>query len=283
MARHREKDEEAGGEGLGVLATRKRLWRDGEGNIVNARRPSYTQEGTKRRQLSHSSRKDSTSSFTSSDEDYKVPARRQAHMTSLQTPPNTMSRSGSSQSSTIVVDTGASGYVDLAKRKADAQEKEIRESWLQTTTLPSPPLSSLHSGSVSQSRSPSPELPDLDSLYEDSWPVTHNGLPQIINNSPVLGRHSEYPASPSWGPQPYHTFMGAMAEPETSRFDEIFRPEAGLYEWQQAWNTSSSNHMLSSCREEKFEPFEKREREWSVLPGFAQESSFRRTFGMGTC
>ncbi len=37
MTRHRQKDEEAGGEGLGVIETRKRLWRDSEGNIVSKR------------------------------------------------------------------------------------------------------------------------------------------------------------------------------------------------------------------------------------------------------
>lgn len=51
MIRHKEKDDEAGGEGLGHLATRKRLWRDNNGNIVNARRP-YHQEGVKRQHLS---------------------------------------------------------------------------------------------------------------------------------------------------------------------------------------------------------------------------------------
>jgi hypothetical protein len=50
MARHKEKDDEAGGEGLGVLATRKRLWRDADGNIVNTRRPNR-QEHARRRQL----------------------------------------------------------------------------------------------------------------------------------------------------------------------------------------------------------------------------------------
>lgn len=44
MARHKEKDDEAGGEGLGFLATRKRLWRDADGNIVNTRRPHHTQK-----------------------------------------------------------------------------------------------------------------------------------------------------------------------------------------------------------------------------------------------
>ncbi|KAI1628946.1 fungal-specific transcription factor domain-containing protein [Exophiala viscosa] len=37
MARHRQKDEEAGGEGLGVIESRKKLWRDPDGNIVNKR------------------------------------------------------------------------------------------------------------------------------------------------------------------------------------------------------------------------------------------------------
>ncbi|KAE9375624.1 hypothetical protein N431DRAFT_333931 [Stipitochalara longipes BDJ] len=41
MARHKEKDEEAGGEGLGRLQTRKRLWRDSTGAVVTKRRPEH--------------------------------------------------------------------------------------------------------------------------------------------------------------------------------------------------------------------------------------------------
>jgi hypothetical protein len=41
MARHKEKDEEAGGEGLGKLLTRKRLWRDSNGVIIADRRPEH--------------------------------------------------------------------------------------------------------------------------------------------------------------------------------------------------------------------------------------------------
>ncbi|KIW15393.1 hypothetical protein PV08_05439 [Exophiala spinifera] len=37
MARHRQKDEEAGGEGLGVIESRKKLWRDADGKIVSKR------------------------------------------------------------------------------------------------------------------------------------------------------------------------------------------------------------------------------------------------------
>ncbi|KAI6710151.1 hypothetical protein JHW43_007332 [Diplocarpon mali] len=39
MVRHREKDVEAGGEGMGRLQTRKRLWRDATGTVVAKRRP----------------------------------------------------------------------------------------------------------------------------------------------------------------------------------------------------------------------------------------------------
>ncbi|KAK0128295.1 hypothetical protein ONS95_000270 [Cadophora gregata] len=301
MARHKEKDDEAGGEGLGVLATRKRLWRDADGNIVNARRPSYTptQDGNKRRQLSQSSsRKDSTASSSSSysDEDYKLPHSK--GKSTLLTPTVPMSRTGSAQSSTIVVDTSSassgsgSGSATTDARKTVEDPDIDQPSWLRTSTstLPSPPISEPQSAG----QSPSPELDSLDSLdsldtlYEDSWPVMHEGLPEIVNHSPVMGRQSEYPASPTWGPQPFQTFMGAMAE---LPYDDIFKPETGLYDWQ-AWN---SQVLMSRCREEKFEGgvgFGKRgererEREWgssgSSYLGAAQESPFRRTFGLGTC
>jgi hypothetical protein len=39
MARHRQKDEEAGASGCGVLNTRKRMWKDADGNIV-AKKPA---------------------------------------------------------------------------------------------------------------------------------------------------------------------------------------------------------------------------------------------------
>ena len=39
--RHREKDDEAGGEGLGRLLTRKRLWKDPNGVIVAKKRPEH--------------------------------------------------------------------------------------------------------------------------------------------------------------------------------------------------------------------------------------------------
>lgn len=41
MLRHKEKDDEAGGEGLGKLLTRKRLWRDSNGVIIADRRPEH--------------------------------------------------------------------------------------------------------------------------------------------------------------------------------------------------------------------------------------------------
>jgi hypothetical protein len=66
MIRHKEKDDEAGGEGLGHLATRKRLWRDANGNIVNARRP-YRQEGVKRQHLSSTEESVKTSDHLQND------------------------------------------------------------------------------------------------------------------------------------------------------------------------------------------------------------------------
>jgi hypothetical protein len=41
MARHRQKDAEAGGDGLGVIESRKKLWRDRDGTIVS-KRPAHT-------------------------------------------------------------------------------------------------------------------------------------------------------------------------------------------------------------------------------------------------
>lgn len=40
MARHRQRDAEAGGEGLGVIESRKKLWRDSDGSIVS-KRPAH--------------------------------------------------------------------------------------------------------------------------------------------------------------------------------------------------------------------------------------------------
>lgn len=60
LARHKEKDEAAGGEGLGKLLTRKRLWRDSTGQIVAKRRPEHE----KRNRISVSS---SQSGWTSND------------------------------------------------------------------------------------------------------------------------------------------------------------------------------------------------------------------------
>jgi hypothetical protein len=260
MARHKEKDDEAGGEGLGILATRKRLWRDAAGNIVNARRPSYVQDGTKRRQIPRPDRKSSNASETSTS----------SHSSS-QIP---MSRTGSSASSTIIVDTGAPAYLGISK----SEETPNQESWLNLAALPSPPIS--EPNDLDSSNGHSSDASELDALYEDTWPVMHNGLPEIVNDSPVLGRTSEYPASPSWGPQPFQTFMGAMAEPQ-GLYEDIFKPELGMggYEWQ--W---SGLQAMSRCREEKFDPLlsyeGERKREWGSS---YQESGFRRNvFGLGT-
>lgn len=56
MARHRQKDEEAGADGCGVLNTRKRMWKDADGNIVT-KKPALdpeVQESTVPSTQSHS-------------------------------------------------------------------------------------------------------------------------------------------------------------------------------------------------------------------------------------
>ncbi|PMD40521.1 hypothetical protein L207DRAFT_340334 [Hyaloscypha variabilis F] len=259
MARHKEKDDEAGGEGLGILATRKRLWRDSDGNIVNARRPSYVQDGTKRRQLTRPDRKSSSASDSSS----QIP----------------MSRTGSTASSTIIVDTGSEvsspGYASPISLSKPDPSSQPQDSWLTLAALPSPPVSSSED-------SPSDDASELDALYEDTWPLTHNGLPEIINDSPILGRTSEYPASPSWGPQPFQTFMGAQG-----LYEDVFKSEVeggmGGYEWLSGGQWSGMQAM-SRCREEKFDPllFEsERKRDWSGTGAYL-EGGFRRGFGLGT-
>ncbi|PBP15535.1 krueppel c2h2-type zinc finger protein [Diplocarpon rosae] len=175
MARHKEKDDEAGGEGLGILATRKRLWRDAEGNIVNARRPSNTpsQDCAKRRQVSQGSRKDCT---TRSSSDEKCRPARQP----LSTPPVPRSRSGSATSSTIDVESSTRRHPEDAEPRKSIvlpDDEDNRPAWQRpSTALPSPPMSEPQSAE----QSPSPELSSLDTLYEDSWPVMHQGLPEMM-------------------------------------------------------------------------------------------------------
>lgn len=53
MARHKEKDDEAGGDGLGKLLTRKRLWRDGNGAIIADRRPEHVKKRKRPSMTSH--------------------------------------------------------------------------------------------------------------------------------------------------------------------------------------------------------------------------------------
>ncbi|EKG22110.1 Transcription factor fungi [Macrophomina phaseolina MS6] len=70
MQRHRQKDEEAGGEGAGVLNTRKRMWKDHDGNIVT-KRPNLGKKNSTRRSSpssDHHARSLSTSTADSVDE-----------------------------------------------------------------------------------------------------------------------------------------------------------------------------------------------------------------------
>ncbi|KAG4427481.1 hypothetical protein IFR05_017038 [Cadophora sp. M221] len=91
----------------------------------------------------------------------------------------------------------------------------------------------------------------------------HEGPPEIVYDSLVIERQFEYPASPTWGPQPFQMFMGDMVELPYADIFDIFKPKTGLYDWQ-AWNSQV-----------KFEPFKKwGERESSSLYP-AQEGAFK--------
>jgi hypothetical protein len=250
MARHKEKDDEAGGEGLGVLATRKRLWRDASGKIVNTRRPSYTQEGAPGRPSCRVEKSSKTGDRKMTNPAVMAPP----------SPPSSMRRAHSS-SSTIVVDTSKFEY-------PDPDPHHTTPTWLEIG-LPSSPSTepSLHS----TTESPPAELAELDALYEDApWPLD-DALPHIEPPSPLAG-HSPFLTPTSWGlPQPFQTFMGAAAEPP---YADVFKPATNPYDWQ-PW---SSQVLLSRCREEKYEVDDKRD--WaSPYPS----EGVRRQYGLGTC
>ncbi|RDL30143.1 uncharacterized protein BP5553_10421 [Venustampulla echinocandica] len=291
MARHKEKDDEAGGEGLGVLATRKRLWRDENGSIVNSRRPTYTQEGAKRRQSNRPARKPSSDEGRSTSSSCSSP--HPLTPACLLTP---ISHNQSPALSTIIVDSGIPD--NTCHRPSETQIphdslNQTHDSWLAPvvidSALPSPPFLSptLHSAD----QSPSAELSEFDALYEDTtWPhiSTQEGLPPLSNShpststtSPILGAGES--SNPWAAQQPFQTFMGAPMGEELP-YDDIFKPEPGMYEWQ-AWN---SHVLMSRCREEKADEVGERRREWGAGDGAGymrqDEEAFRRSFvGMGTC
>ena len=51
MARHQQKDEEAGGDGLGVIETRKKSWKDANGSIVSKRPARSNASNATKRQV----------------------------------------------------------------------------------------------------------------------------------------------------------------------------------------------------------------------------------------
>ena len=264
---------------MGVLATRKRLWRDTDGKIVNARRPSYTQEtGNKRRMISKpSERKDSKSS-----EQARKMSSAQQILTPLPPSPASMSRVDSVRS-TIVVDTSRPQLYSKSEPQPHPEEEDVhRRPWYQShgSALPSPSTSassySDHDSSLqSESQSPSAEL---DTLYEDAWPIHAPALTELIHHSPILGRDSGYPANPGWGPQPsFQTFMGASGEFEDAPpVKDTFGSGMGLYGWQNPWSVGSQM-MLSRCREEKYEGASERGLD------YPHQEVLRRGFGLGGC
>ena len=102
MTRHREKDEEAGGEGLGKLLTRKRLWQDSTGAIVSKKRPEHD----KKRKRSAALRKG-----TPSKQQLRLDSNACSSDAAILSPPE--SRHSNSNRSSDIVDAEKIGHAQL--------------------------------------------------------------------------------------------------------------------------------------------------------------------------
>ncbi|RDW59882.1 hypothetical protein BP6252_12969 [Coleophoma cylindrospora] len=239
MARHKEKDDEAGGEGLGFLATRKRLWRDADGNIVNARRP-YTAEGPpSKRRCSQSDKPAGTAASSNKrrkSENDKAEISRM--MNPLPSPPISAPSLGSASPPAFLPNILSSEYPD------PESFGERQNSWPEMKRIASGPTSI---GSPHE---------ELDALHDEAWMGLPNAEPQIQPHP-----ESDFLQNESWGSQPFQTFMGAMSH--ELPYEDIFKPESGLYDWQH-W----SNEVLMSRRRERYEMFEEsKQREYKVPVG----------------
>lgn len=190
MARHKEKDDEAGGEGLGFLATRKRLWRDSEGNIVNCRRPYSQEQQARRRQVAaspeSSRRRRSSATSAAALVEKEVPI-----VTPLSPPisiPSTASASGAAiyaQNEQVQEGIGGGGSNDGIVD--DGPMAMVHEAWNVD------PMLSAASTAVD----------DFDFLCNSGW-----GTHPLQN--------------------PFETFMGARGELQQPYDDlSVFRPDTG--------------------------------------------------------
>ncbi|SZF06050.1 unnamed protein product [Blumeria hordei] len=256
IARHKGKDDEAGGVGLGVLATRKRLWRNSDGKIVNSRRPSFAQGAMKRQQNSCTEKVEEATIKPEIIEPTKSVASSISPVAEFRTP-----------ISPLEIDSNVMGM--FAERKHD--ESQPDSSWLDMAALPSPPISEIDSAEL---RRRDASLDHLDTLYDDPWQLMpQSTLPDIITHSPAMTRHPEYLTSPLWGAQPFQAYMGAFNDVPS---DEILRLDNGPCEWQ-AWN---QHLFVSKCRDDKRETLGDNKREWMINLATGHDGILRRSHGM---
>lgn len=244
MARHKEKDDEAGGEGLGVLATRKRLWMDANGNIVNARRPTCTLGSFKQKCP-------------------RLPEKKR---------PSLKSTLVNGRPSAQMIQNTESHTLELHNEQKPFDLSP--ESWLDMTTHDSSPISEVGADSVvPNAREILPE--NLESLYEDPWPIVPNGLPDIFSNSSIMARQHEYATTNNisstsssatntttntttnsllWGGQQVPIFMASFGDISS---DDVFKNDPNIYGWQ-IWN---SQVVTSRCREEKVDLIDESKRD----------------------
>ncbi|TAQ86552.1 hypothetical protein B7494_g5110 [Chlorociboria aeruginascens] len=260
MIRHKEKDDEAGGEGLGILATRKRLWRDANGNIVNARRPSYTQEGAKRRQMD---RGDGRTSRLLLGPKQTMPTNQ--YSLSLRHSPVFSEAEKGSGCSPIPINIGVARYTEKLGQLSHGLVIDPALG----TPLPSPPLSESSMFSVRPTPSPS-EIQELDGIYEETWAVNER-YPEV--HPAMQDRESlEYMNNPSWSNQLFQSTIVPAPIPQY----HMMKQEPHIYGWQ------PYGPVMSRCREEKFEATEMKRPEWSPIYA-GSETSYHRVYGVGNC
>ncbi|KAI0996840.1 hypothetical protein K3495_g11343 [Podosphaera aphanis] len=179
MVRHKEKDNEAGGEGLGVLVTRKRLWRDENGNIVTSRRPACLLESSMPR-LNQKSEKEKSGLIKGQ---------------SLLGHENVMSCS-STHTSPVEFSTKTS----VTKNKTPQLD-----SWSAMTGFPSPPMSGSNAPQIEMEK-------NLGLFYDKSLSIIFNSGHEIINSSLAVDPQAEFGTIPSWATYPVQMIGGTILD-----------------------------------------------------------------------
>jgi hypothetical protein len=167
MARHRERDAEAGGEGLGKLQTRKRLWRDSTGAVVAKRRP----ELEKSRTSSTSQGRDVTRNSDRDAVEFKSPSIQNIAPIS---PPRSLQDQNSSGSEPVT----SSEDAQMIASTEDIWPVSIEDqTWLRPPDINVDPFNFLCNASWG---SQTQESNNADLLYSDVFAPDTGNFPKLI-------------------------------------------------------------------------------------------------------